>query len=381
MNFLLGGTYPVPQPTTMQDKGKDLLTFVNVASSHIMRTLQKPKKGRSKKRNVNHRRFLEKQLSKKYSTAVVTNDTPTLIVENSEAKEIEKEKTPTDTAEGRPVQTTMQSIGCRDRPSIKNSHDRQYSDRANGGVYKKQPQRSRALPTVTYAALDSDRLVRSTMQQHASCVYKPPRHSNTQTHANIAYYQTQNDNYCHNSMQRSTKLNRTSSMSNSTITPMTTASEVVYDVDISGPHFQEITDILTPIFSEERLNCYRQDTTDNNNPTLPKSPTDCNNVGIEYQMTTRDYVDSSPASSIVSYSTEQSSEFDYDVHSTDHPMCQQQDSVIEYTELSPCMYNDLSGWISRDSNLSNLYDLTIQLLEQQKDVTCENVAIAANIGT
>ncbi|KAM9299381.1 uncharacterized protein C19orf85 homolog [Gastrophryne carolinensis] len=47
--------------------GRDLFTFVTVASSHIMRTLQKPKKSRPTKRKVNHRRFLQNQICRKYS--------------------------------------------------------------------------------------------------------------------------------------------------------------------------------------------------------------------------------------------------------------------------------------------------------------------------
>lgn len=42
--------------------GRDLFTFVTVASSHIMRTLQRPKKSRPTKRKVNHRRFLQNQI-------------------------------------------------------------------------------------------------------------------------------------------------------------------------------------------------------------------------------------------------------------------------------------------------------------------------------
>ncbi|XP_077113642.1 uncharacterized protein C19orf85 homolog [Ranitomeya variabilis] len=47
--------------------GRDLFTFVTVASTHIMRTLQRPKKSRQTKRKVNHRRFLQNQILRKYS--------------------------------------------------------------------------------------------------------------------------------------------------------------------------------------------------------------------------------------------------------------------------------------------------------------------------
>ncbi|XP_056399253.1 uncharacterized protein C19orf85 homolog [Hyla sarda] len=47
--------------------GRDLFTFVTVASTHIMRTLQRPKKSRPTKRKVNHRRFLQNQIYRKYS--------------------------------------------------------------------------------------------------------------------------------------------------------------------------------------------------------------------------------------------------------------------------------------------------------------------------
>ncbi|XP_053308561.1 uncharacterized protein C19orf85 homolog [Spea bombifrons] len=47
--------------------GHDLFTFITVASSHIMRTLQRPKKSRPTKRKVNHRRFLQNQICRKYA--------------------------------------------------------------------------------------------------------------------------------------------------------------------------------------------------------------------------------------------------------------------------------------------------------------------------
>ncbi|XP_066293263.1 uncharacterized protein [Branchiostoma lanceolatum] len=52
---------------TSTDPQCDLLMFLNVASNSIMRTLEKPRRlAGLKKRKVNHRRFIEKQLHKKH---------------------------------------------------------------------------------------------------------------------------------------------------------------------------------------------------------------------------------------------------------------------------------------------------------------------------
>uniref|UniRef100_A0A452HNJ8 SERTA domain-containing protein n=1 Tax=Gopherus agassizii TaxID=38772 RepID=A0A452HNJ8_9SAUR len=48
----------------LSGRGRDLFTFVTVASSHMMRTLQRPRKSRPGKRRVNHRRFLHNQISR-----------------------------------------------------------------------------------------------------------------------------------------------------------------------------------------------------------------------------------------------------------------------------------------------------------------------------
>ncbi|KAM5132310.1 uncharacterized protein C19orf85 homolog [Mantella aurantiaca] len=58
--------YPRPE-LGYYECGRDLFTFVTVASSHIMRTLQRPKKSRPTKRKVNHRRFLQNQICRKYA--------------------------------------------------------------------------------------------------------------------------------------------------------------------------------------------------------------------------------------------------------------------------------------------------------------------------
>lgn len=44
--------------------GRDLYTFVTSAAGHMMRTLQKPKKNRPSKRQVNHRRFLHNMIQR-----------------------------------------------------------------------------------------------------------------------------------------------------------------------------------------------------------------------------------------------------------------------------------------------------------------------------
>ncbi|XP_028677360.1 uncharacterized protein LOC114666604 [Erpetoichthys calabaricus] len=53
--------------------GRDLFTFVTAASSHIMRTLQRPKKTRPSKRRINHRRFLHNQICRKYAEIEAAN--------------------------------------------------------------------------------------------------------------------------------------------------------------------------------------------------------------------------------------------------------------------------------------------------------------------
>ncbi|XP_050784271.1 uncharacterized protein C19orf85 homolog [Gopherus flavomarginatus] len=53
-----------PQQVALSGRGRDLFTFVTVASSHMMRTLQRPRKSRPGKRRVNHRRFLHNQISR-----------------------------------------------------------------------------------------------------------------------------------------------------------------------------------------------------------------------------------------------------------------------------------------------------------------------------
>ncbi|KAL4616678.1 hypothetical protein GN956_G21618 [Arapaima gigas] len=42
--------------------GRDLFTFVTSAAGHMMRTLQRPRKSRPSKRQVNHRRFLHNMI-------------------------------------------------------------------------------------------------------------------------------------------------------------------------------------------------------------------------------------------------------------------------------------------------------------------------------
>ncbi|KAJ1131150.1 hypothetical protein NDU88_009493 [Pleurodeles waltl] len=58
------------QEVTFYECGRDLFTFVTVASSHIMRTLQKPRKSRPTKRKVNHRRFLQNQICRYHGDPV-----------------------------------------------------------------------------------------------------------------------------------------------------------------------------------------------------------------------------------------------------------------------------------------------------------------------
>uniref|UniRef100_A0A3Q2R2P5 Uncharacterized LOC110368719 n=1 Tax=Fundulus heteroclitus TaxID=8078 RepID=A0A3Q2R2P5_FUNHE len=44
--------------------GRDLFTFVTSAAGHMMRTLEKPRKSRPSKRQVNHRRFLHNMIQR-----------------------------------------------------------------------------------------------------------------------------------------------------------------------------------------------------------------------------------------------------------------------------------------------------------------------------
>lgn len=74
------------QEVTFYERGRDLFTFVTVASSHIMRTLQKPKKSRPAKRKVNHRRFLHNQICRKYADieAATQQLATTILSQNAE---------------------------------------------------------------------------------------------------------------------------------------------------------------------------------------------------------------------------------------------------------------------------------------------------------
>ncbi|XP_067388875.1 uncharacterized protein C19orf85 homolog [Emydura macquarii macquarii] len=56
-----------PQQAGLYERGRDLFTFLTVASSHIMRTLQRPRRSRPGKRRVNHRRFLHNQISRQFA--------------------------------------------------------------------------------------------------------------------------------------------------------------------------------------------------------------------------------------------------------------------------------------------------------------------------
>uniref|UniRef100_A0A8C0IRQ6 Uncharacterized protein n=1 Tax=Chelonoidis abingdonii TaxID=106734 RepID=A0A8C0IRQ6_CHEAB len=63
---------PLPEPgenpgVALYGRGRDLFTFITVASSHMMRTLQRPRKSRTGKRRVNHRRFLHNQISRQFA--------------------------------------------------------------------------------------------------------------------------------------------------------------------------------------------------------------------------------------------------------------------------------------------------------------------------
>ncbi|XP_077454260.1 chromosome 16 C19orf85 homolog [Stigmatopora argus] len=53
--------------------GRDLYTFVTSAAGHMMRTLQKPRKNRPSKRQVNHRRFLHTMIQRKFADIEAAN--------------------------------------------------------------------------------------------------------------------------------------------------------------------------------------------------------------------------------------------------------------------------------------------------------------------
>ncbi|KAM3614379.1 uncharacterized protein V6R79_013302 [Siganus canaliculatus] len=53
--------------------GCDLYTFVTSAAGHMMRTLQKPRKNRPSKRQVNHRRFLHNMIQRKFADIEAAN--------------------------------------------------------------------------------------------------------------------------------------------------------------------------------------------------------------------------------------------------------------------------------------------------------------------
>ncbi|KAK7157385.1 hypothetical protein R3I93_008769 [Phoxinus phoxinus] len=53
--------------------GRDLFTFVTSAAGHMMRTLQKPRKNKPSKRQVNHRRFLHNMIQRKFAEIEAAN--------------------------------------------------------------------------------------------------------------------------------------------------------------------------------------------------------------------------------------------------------------------------------------------------------------------
>ncbi|GAA6110986.1 uncharacterized protein LOC108268244 [Tachysurus ichikawai] len=53
--------------------GRDLITFMTSAAGYMMRTLQKPRKNKSSKRQVNHRRFLHNMIQRKFTEIEAAN--------------------------------------------------------------------------------------------------------------------------------------------------------------------------------------------------------------------------------------------------------------------------------------------------------------------
>ncbi|XP_068507894.1 uncharacterized protein [Syngnathus scovelli] len=62
-----------PGPERGAPWGRDLYTFVTSAAGHMMRTLQKPRKNRPSKRQVNHRRFLHNMIQRKFADIEAAN--------------------------------------------------------------------------------------------------------------------------------------------------------------------------------------------------------------------------------------------------------------------------------------------------------------------
>ncbi|KAK1795172.1 hypothetical protein P4O66_010358, partial [Electrophorus voltai] len=54
--------------------GRDLFTFVTSAAGHMMRTLQRPRKNKPSKRQVNHRRFLHNMIQRKFAEIEAGNN-------------------------------------------------------------------------------------------------------------------------------------------------------------------------------------------------------------------------------------------------------------------------------------------------------------------
>lgn len=53
-----------PGPERGVPWGRDLITFMTSAAGYMMRTLQKPRKNKPSKRQVNHRRFLHNMIQR-----------------------------------------------------------------------------------------------------------------------------------------------------------------------------------------------------------------------------------------------------------------------------------------------------------------------------
>ncbi|TSK34819.1 hypothetical protein Baya_4427 [Bagarius yarrelli] len=82
--------------------GRDLITFMTSAAGYMMRTLQKPRKNKPSKRQVNHRRFLHNMIQRKFTeieaanhqlaSALFSVDTESQSEEHSSHKYQESEK-------------------------------------------------------------------------------------------------------------------------------------------------------------------------------------------------------------------------------------------------------------------------------------------------
>ncbi|XP_077384425.1 chromosome 16 C19orf85 homolog [Festucalex cinctus] len=110
----------------------DLYTFVTSAAAHMMRTLQKPRKNRPSKRQVNHRRFLHNMIQRKFADIEAANrrlasalyfqevasSAPEQSCDHLDGRKVQSEAKKHDTSSTCPPDDACHADDCEDAPPI-----------------------------------------------------------------------------------------------------------------------------------------------------------------------------------------------------------------------------------------------------------------------